>query len=553
MTCQGGSSTITLARVTDFQQTDREVIAQDEAMLRSLKSRARAIRGMRMLLARDDPNHFCSFVLRDEKTGAPIIQAPMHKEWHRILDEEDRVVFWSHVEGGKTNQIAIGRVLFDLGRDPTLRIAIISNTSDMAMKITRQIGQYIERSAQLKMVFPHLQPTDDPRLPWKSRALTIRRPGVGSKDPTIQACGVHGNILGSRIDLLVLDDFLDYENTNTPAPRIDVWRWVRSTLFSRLTEHARVIVIGNAWHPDDAMHLMEKQPRFKGYRFPVITKEDTLTWPERWSRKRIGEARLDLGPLEYSRQLLCQARDDTSARFKREWIDKCIDNGKGKQLVERIEFVDPALAPGKEVKDAEEADVTIEEIRQSKEALWRLNGQLPGWVFHGVDLAVSKSDAADLSVIFSLFVNPKGDRRVLNIKSGRWTAPVILDQIRDAHERYGGTFIVENNASQAYIVQMLEDATSIPVVGFTTGRNKARPEFGVEGISVEMANGKWIIPCTKNGKVCDEVSEWIQEMLYYDPREHTGDRLMASWFAREGARRFADPRGARNQVTVRCF
>ena len=35
-----------------------------------------------------------------------------------------------------------------------------------------------------------------------------------------------------------------------------------------------------------------------------------------------------------------------------------------------------------------------------------------------------------------------------------------------------------------------------------------------------------------------EVLAWIQEMLYYDPEAHTGDRLMASWFAREAARGF---------------
>ncbi len=33
-----------------------------------------------------------------------------------------------------------------------------------------------------------------------------------------------------------------------------------------------------------------------------------------------------------------------------------------------------------------------------------------------------------------------------------------------------------------------------------------------------------------------EVDAWVNEMLYYDPRSHTGDRLMASWFAREAAR-----------------
>ena len=67
--------------------------------------------------------------------------------------------------------------------------------------------------------------------------------------------------------------------------------------------------------------------------------------------------------------------------------------------------------------------------------------------------------------------------------------------------------------------------------------NKNHPQDGVEGIAAEMANSRWIIPCDTEGKPSPEIEAWIQEMLYYDPRGHTGDRLMASWFAREGSRR----------------
>ena len=50
-----------------------------------------------------------------------------------------------------------------------------------------------------------------------------------------------------------------------------------------------------------------------------------------------------------------------------------------------------------------------------------------------------------------------------------------------------------------------------------------------------MSAGAWVIP--NHDKVMHpEVAEWVDEMLYYDPRAHTGDRLMASWFAREGVR-----------------
>jgi len=51
-----------------------------------------------------------------------------------------------------------------------------------------------------------------------------------------------------------------------------------------------------------------------------------------------------------------------------------------------------------------------------------------------------------------------------------------------------------------------------------------------------MAAGRWIIP-NKDGRMHAEVDALINEMLYYDPKSHTGDRLMSCWFAREAARK----------------
>ena len=105
----------------------------------------------------------------------------------------------------------------------------------------------------------------------------------------------------------------------------------------------------------------------------------------------------------------------------------------------------------------------------------------------------------------------------------------------DTHRRYNSQIIVENNAAQDYIVQMLHSSTAIPVRGYTTGRNKAHPEYGVEHLASELAAGKWIIPC-ENGRMHPEIEAWINELLFYDPASHTGDRVMAGWLAKEGIR-----------------
>ncbi len=443
------------------------------------------------------PDPFMEYVLRDEQTGGVIVQAEMHKAWQQLASDHDRLLVWAHVESGKSQQISVGRILWELGRNPALRIAIVSNTQDQASKPTLAIAKYIELSDELKLVFPGLRRGDI----WTKTKLTVERPTV-SRDPSIQALGIHGNILGARIDLLILDDVLDYENCRTPALRQDLWDWHQATLVGRLTRNARTWVIGTAFHPDDMLHRFAKMSGWHAVRYPVRDPETGRSrWPERWPESRIEERRLAFpSPVEFARQMLCVARDDTEARFKREWIDVAIRKGDGKKLPYAIERVPAGCR-----------------------------------VITGVDLGVQKHRAAGKTVFFTLLVHRNGDREVLNVEAGKWSGPDIVQRVIDIHKRYQSIMIVENNAAQEYIVQFARGAYAVPIHPFTTGRNKAHPEFGIESIAAEMAGGKWIIP-SDAGRLDPEIQEWINEMLYYDPNAHTGDYLMASWFAREGCR-----------------
>lgn len=436
--------------------------------------------------------------MRDEKTGLPCDQAPVHVAWHQLADEHDRLLIWSAIEHGKTTQLSIARTLWKLGRDPTLRIAIVSNTALQANKVLTIIKRYIETSVELHAVFPDLRPIGDQ---WTNRAITVKRPTL-AKDPSIQTCGIHGNILGSRIDELILDDLLDVENTATAAGREMCFAWVQASCLSRLTETGRVMVVGTAFHPQDALHRLAQLPGFKAFRYPVLAENGSPRWPERWSPARIQKMKDTLGPLEFARQLLCVARDDSDARFKKEWIDACLKKGEGKRLVYGMDKLPPGFK-----------------------------------TYTGVDLAVQQKDSADQTCLFTIAVHPNtGDREILNVETGRWSGPEIVSRIIDTHRRYMSIVVVENNAAQDFIIQFARGQFAVPIRPFTTGRNKAHPEFGIESIAAEMAGRKWIIPSFNGQPAHGELFQWVQEMLFYQPTSHTGDRLMASWFAREGAR-----------------
>jgi hypothetical protein len=450
-------------------------------------------------LAREDINVFATAVMRDEMTGASLENAPLHESWHDLADQNDRLLIWSAVEHGKTTQMSVMRPLWLLGKDPSRRIAIVSNTVTQATKIMRPIRTYIERSPELRLVFPDLKPTNQL---WTHSSIIVDRPYV-SKDPSIQALGVHGNITGARIDDLILDDVLDFENTRSAEARDDLWNWYMSALSGRLTSRARVLCVGTAYHPEDFMHRFAKQiGPGRAVRYPVL--EPTTgepRWPQRWPAERIAAKRLEITPVEFARQYLCVARDDADARFKKEWIDRCLLLGAGKNLCYGMAVLPQGFK-----------------------------------TYTGVDLAVQQKDGADSTCLFTIAVHPNGKREVLNIEAGKWSGPEIVSRIIDAHKRYLSICIVENNAAQDFIIQFARGQFAVPIRAFTTGRNKAHPEFGVESIAAEMAGGQWIIPSRDGFPVHTEIQNWVQEMLYYQPSNHTGDRLMASWFAREGAR-----------------
>lgn len=455
---------------------------------------ARARRALIVRLARTDINTFCEFVMRDEITHQPVVQGGPHTHWQRLADEHDRLLIWSHIESGKTQQLSIARTLFELGKDSSLRFLILSNTKNQATKVADIIRKYIEESTELHDVFPDLQPG----TPWGTNSFSVKRANF-SKDYSVQTSGVHGNIQGARLDRVRLDDVLDYENTKTEDGRKGLIDWYNSAVVGRYVDRCRVTGVGTAFHPQDILHYFARMG-WAAFRYPVVDQYGMPRWPERWPLERIAAKVRELGPIEAARQLMCEARDDSTARFKRDWIEIAMRLGDGTSLASALQVVPQGYR-----------------------------------TYTGVDLAVQQKDANDSTCLFTIAVDPYGNRSPLNIETGKWSGPEIIQRIYSAHQRYQSIMIVENNAAQDFIVQFARAGSAVPIIPFTTGRNKAHPEFGVEAMAAEFAGGKWRIP-NHGGVMHPEVASWVDEMLFYNPAAHTGDRLMASWFAKEGAR-----------------
>lgn len=480
---------------------------------------------LEILRARIDFNSFAEFVMTDDETLKPLRQSRIHRRWSDLCAQVRNLIIWSHRESGKTTQISVARTVWELGRNPNLRCLILSNTNGIAQKIVKAIAGLIEENERLKKVFPHLKP--NPKGPWTNNELQVVRES-NSPSPSVRACGIHGAVTGMRVDRLVVDDILDFENTNTEAERKKTLGWYLATIPGCLTKRARVVIVGTAYHPSDFIHDMAKIKGYVWRRFPLISDVGKITWPEAWDEERIEEKRNLLGPSEFARQFLCKARDDGEARFKQEWIDAALKKGVGVPLIMSIEEL-------------------LDEMSAEDAALVK--------VFTGVDLSTGKKKKkkSDLTSFFTLLQYPNGDRRVAMVDAGKYTGPTIIEKIEQNHLNYGGIIAVEDNGAQSYILQFASAGSNVPVVPHTTGKAKRDPVLGVEGLAIELANGKWIIPCASMTMIHPEISAWITEMLFFDPKAHTGDRLMSCYFAREVARRYAGEARSVPGVAVRVL
>lgn len=435
--------------------------------------------------------------------------APFQRRWHAVVTQHDRVVLWAPVEHGKTAQMSIAYAVWCLGRNPSLHGLIVGATAAAAEKILSAVRQVIDESPWVREVFPGLKPVRGKYAKWTDEKIRVEGIALGDKDYSMQAIGFGGSILGARLNLLIGDDLVTFETSATHLQRQKVIDWWLSTLVGRLLPKARVLLLGNAWFPDDLMHHLVRHSKYvehrdEAYREHADGKLDSssILWPEQWDAARLSQRIEELGLVEARRQLRCIAYASGSSQFDIEWFDRAFTLGEQLWGTTFGKLLPRFLA--------------------------RYDGHLP--VKTGVDLGVSRKEGADFTSMFTIAVDGAGRRFPIHVERGKWTGPEIINRLARVHALYGGEIIVENNAAQDYLLQWAQEK-GIVVRATTTGSSKADPRFGVPSIAQELEQGLWALPLEP------QIHQWRADCLAYSPDKHVGDTLMASWFAREAARR----------------
>jgi hypothetical protein len=526
----------TIASDSAFSQLTDAEAAQ---VLTTLSKYAKAARG--------DPAIFAEYAFHTE-AQQPIVLAPHQRLLLRFVMLNAMCVIRMPVGASKTFLMTV-LGLWLIGKDVTSRGAVISSGSRQAEKPLAMMMQYIEDVPQVQHVFPHLMKSSDPTAVWRQTGFTIERP-IGIRDPSMAAYGLKGKLPGARLSWALVDDVLDAENTHTKEQRAMVATRFHSTIARRLdTSGARLVVTNTPWDRDDLTYQLEaldwptismsvegfitisnlkheevlrdygdlirpsltREGKWRLRAHDPDASESTLLWPERWSRAWYQTTKASTPPHEFARAYQCEPMAAGAARCLREWVDQSYKGGAG--------FVFPCKA---------------------SDGSWR---------YTGVDIGgVKTSD--DQSSICTIELRPDKKRRILNLQSGRWNGPELIQRIVTEAHRYDSDVYVESNASQKFIADFAIDFDKVTVGTrggirvhkFNTGKNKWDPQFGVEAVFTEMMQGLWEWP--NQGRPHEELKELADECVFYDPEQHTGDRLMALFLARQGLARLGRGDGA---------
>lgn len=240
------------------------------------------------------------------------------------------------------------RVVWELTKDPTLRVLFISSTSNLATKQLKFIKDILTSDAY-RLYWPEMVKEDEAkREKWTEREISVddpRRAAEAIRDPSIFTAGLTSNIVGMHCDIAVLDDVVVQGNAYTEEGRSKV-RDQYSLLSSIETVNAREWIVGTRYHPNDLYasvkemdvetcdeggNVLSKEQLFEDKEYPVESQGDgygQFLWPRqrrddgKWfgfDAKILADKKAQyLNKVHFRAQYYNNPHDDDSAPIKRD-------------------------------------------------------------------------------------------------------------------------------------------------------------------------------------------------------------------------------------------
>lgn len=447
----------------------------------------------------------------------------------------------------KSTTWTVNHSVWQIAKNPDIRIGIVSKSQTMAKKFLGQIKFYLQNAG----LYPELHAAFAPEggwrsedkgdgLAWRENMIYVKGRTQAEKEPTVEALGIGSQIYGTRFDLIILDDVEDMGSAAQYEQHAD---WIGQEVFNRLhPEHGQLLVLGTRVAVMDVYRKLRDEaktedgdPFYTYFAQPAILEgetghsdEWTVLWPDRLDAKKIARNKAAMtDPRRFT--FVYQQRDvSANATFPPECVEGSIN---------RRRFHGP-MTPG-----------AVGHRPQGQQGLYVVGSWDPA------------SSAGNNAFIVAGTDKVSKKRWILDVWNKKGAVPrETIQLLKDWTIKYHiNEWRIEKNAVQQFITQLPEirdflTANQCRLVEHQTTANKWDPSMGVEGTLVPLflscaddINGRLIPKADGNGLIdlpsprhCPDVNKLSEQLKQWEPnnKKLIQDLVMALWFAELGMRQY---------------
>lgn len=349
--------------------------------------------------------------------------------------------------------IAAYWVVWQITRNPTLRVLYISSTANLAEKQLGFIKGILTSSIYRKYWPEMVHPDEGKREKWTNSEISVDHPlrkAEAIRDPTVFTGGLTTSLTGLHCDIAVLDDVVVQENAYTEEGR-DKVKTQYSLLASIEGADAQELVVGTRYHPKDLYNdLLSSSVDIYDVDGSILSSDNLYEIFERqvenvgdgtgeylWPRQQRSDGKwfgFDQNILSRKR---AQYQDKT--QFKAQYYNDPNDTGSASITPDLFQYFDRSL------------------IRRDGSKWYLGNSRLN--VFAAIDFAFSRRIKADFTAIVVIGVDNKNNIYVLEID--RFKTNMISDyyqHILNLHTKWDFRKIrCETTSAQEIIVKDLKE------------------------------------------------------------------------------------------------
>ena len=421
---------------------------------------------------------FNKYILESSDKRRGLLVDHVHGEWARWYQNSTKRIKMILVPRStfKSTFFTVGRTIQAICQDRDERVLIANATLGNSQKFLGEMKDHLKKNEELIRLYGKFH---DPKLRDNLDELDVIGKGLGSKEATITAVGVGGNLVSQHYSMIICDDLVNNENSSTRYQADKVIDWWKKA-FSLLDYDGEMLIIGTRWSYYELYSWIVKEfgDQIDTYIRGAYKEDGGLYFPELLSQSKLDELRGLQGSYIFSSFYLNSPVDEQSALIKRSQI-KYYKEGKQPSNLNIFSVCDPA---------------------------------------------VSHSDQADESSIVTVGVDEENNWWVLETRNGLWSTQELIDQLFSVHAQWKPITMTLEVIGQAQGIMLPihdeEDRRKIylPLVEITS-RPQVKKEIRIRSV---------LQPRFERGKIFIREDMFdLEEQIIHFPRGERDDMIDA--------------------------